>query len=178
MINENARRRAEVTFLLFLPLFILFFWFTLFLTGSGVVSAAEKITIGEVEDVILLPWGLKLPARIDTGASITSLDARDLKVTGNEVQFRLPKKYGDVLLRLPIKEWREIRNADSREKRPVVEMTFCVGPKKVRAEVSLNDRSTVRYPLVLGRNVLRDNFVVDCTHLNCLPPSCPENLPQ
>ena len=136
--------------------------------------AAEKITIGEVEEVILLPWRVKLPARIDTGAATSSLDARDLKVKNNIAEFKLPKKYGGILLRLPVTDWTHVRGADFKERRPVVEITLCMGPKLIHTQVTLNDRSTVRYPLIIGRNVLKDNFVVDCTASNCFPPSCPE----
>jgi len=140
--------------------------------GNG--NAGEKITIGEVEEVILMPWGVRLPARIDTGASTSSIDARELKVKKNMAEFKLPKKYGGLQLCLPVLEWQYIRSADFKERRPVVEITFCMGPKLIRTLVTLNDRSTVRYPLIIGRNVLKDNFVVDCVRSNCLPPSCPE----
>lgn len=141
---------------------------------SGNVNAGERITIGEVEDVILIPWRVKLPARIDTGAATSSLDARELKVKNNIAEFKLPKKYGGLLLRLPVVEWQNIRSADFKERRPVVEITLCMGPKLIRTQVTLNDRSLVRYPLIIGRNILKDNFIVDCMHSNCLPPSCPE----
>jgi hypothetical protein len=144
----------------------------LFVVGKG--NAEEKITVGEVEDVILMPWGVRLPARIDTGAATSSLDARELKIKNNMADFKLPKNYGGVQLHLPVTEWQKIRSADFKEKRPVVEITFCLGPKLIHAQVTLNDRSTVRYPLIIGRNVLKDNFVVDCTHSNCLKPTCPE----
>lgn len=137
-------------------------------------KAGEKITIGEVEDVVLMPWRLKLPARIDTGATKSSLDARELKVKNNMAEFKLPKKYGSLQLRLPVVDWVDVKGADFKEKRPVVEITFCLGPKLIHAQVTLNDRSSVKYPLIIGRNVLKDNFVVDCMHSNCLPPSCPE----
>lgn len=132
------------------------------------------MTVGEVEDVVLMPWGVRLPARIDTGAATSSLDARELTVKNKIAEFKLPKKYGSLQLRLPVREWQKIRSADFEERRPVVEITFCMGPKLIRTHVTLNDRSTVRYPLIIGRNVLKDNFVVDCMHSNCLPPSCPE----
>ena len=141
---------------------------------SGKVNPGERITIGEVEDVILIPWRVKLPARIDTGAATSSIDARELKVKNNIAEFKLPKKYGGLLLRLPVVEWQNIRSADFKERRPVVEITLCMGPKLIRTQVTLNDRSLVRYPLIIGRNILKDNFIVDCMHSNCLPPSCPE----
>jgi hypothetical protein len=150
----------------------------LFLLIPGTVIAKEKITIGLVEDVILLPWGVKLPARIDTGAATSSLDARDLKVQDGMAEFKLPEKYGGLQLRLPIIDWRYVRSAEARERRPVVEMEFCIGPKQLRIKVNLNDRSMVKHPLILGRNALKENFVVDCMKSNCLPPSCLEGPPK
>jgi hypothetical protein len=167
--NQFQKRRVwfPVSLMFLLVLIIL-------LLPSGRGSAGEKITIGEVEDVILMPSGVRLPARIDTGAATSSLDARELTVKNNIAEFRLPKMYGGLQLRLPVIEWQKIRSADFRERRPVVEITFCIGPKLIRAQVTLNDRSTVTYPLIIGRNVLKDKFVVDCMHSNCLPPTCPE----
>jgi len=147
---------------------------TIFLLPFGKASAEDKMVVGEVEEVVLKPWDVRLPARIDTGAATSSLDARGLIVKKNMAEFRLPKKYGSLVLRLPVIGWQTVRSADFKERRPVVEITFCFGPKLIRAQVTLNDRSTVSYPLIIGRNVLRDNFVVDCVNSNCLPPSCSE----
>ena len=154
------------------PMFLLVLFILLLPSENG--NTGEKITIGEVEDVVLMPWGVSLPARIDTGAATSSLDARELKFKNNMAEFKLPKKYGGLHLCLPVKEWQNMRGADFREKRPVVEITFCMGPKLIHTQVTLNDRSTVSYPLIIGRNVLKNNFVVDCMHSNCLPPSCQE----
>ncbi len=147
---------------------------TIFLLPLRTASADDKMVIGEVEEVVLKPWDVRLPARIDTGAATSSLDARGLTVKNNTAEFRLSKKYGSLQLRLPVIGWQKIRGADFRERRPVVEITFCLGPKLIRTQVTLNDRSTVSYPLIIGRNVLKDNFVVDCMNSNCLPPSCSE----
>jgi len=145
---------------------------------AGIVHAQEKITIGEVEDVVLIPWGVKLPARIDTGAATTSLDARELKVRDGVADFKLPKNYGGLRLQLPVVEWQHIRGADFRERRPVVEITLCMGPKQILTRVTLNDRSMTTYPLIIGRNILKENFVVDCVQSRCLPPACPEATPR
>jgi hypothetical protein len=145
-----------------------------FVLSAEEAKAGEKITVGEAEEVILLPWRVRLPARIDTGAATSSLDARELKVKNKIAEFKLPKKYGGMLLHLPVVDWQHVRGADFKEQRPVVEITLCMGPKLIHTQVTLNDRSMVRYPLIIGRNVLKDNFVVDCTASNCFPPSCPE----
>ena len=136
------------------------------------VGAREKITIGSIEDIMLLPWGVKLPARIDTGAAKSSLDARELKVEADMVVFQLPQKYGGLELRLPIIEWRHIRTPAGRERRPVVELEICLGAKRIRTKVNLTDRSMVKYPLILGRSFLREDYVVDVKRQRVAPPNC------
>ena len=138
------------------------------------MGAEEKITIGGVEDVILLPWKLRLPARIDTGAAKSSLDARELKVQGDMVEFKLPQKYGGLQIRLPIIEWRHVRTQEGLERRPVVELDICLGTSRIRTMVNLNDRSMVKYPLILGRNFLKENFVVDVQRRRTTKPICPD----
>jgi hypothetical protein len=175
MIKMESRQKRFRVYPLSLSVGLMFLLvLVILLLPSEKGNAGEKFTIGEVEDVVLMPWGVRLPARIDTGAATSSLDARELKVKNNIVEFKLPKRYGGLQVHLPIRKWQNIRSADFEEKRPVVEITFCMGPKILHIEVNLNNRSTVKYPLILGRNALKDNFVVDCGHFHCLPPSCPE----
>jgi hypothetical protein len=140
----------------------------------GTANAEEKITLGAVEDVILLPWGVRLPARIDTGAAKSSLDARELVIQDGMAEFKLPQEFGGVQLRLPIIEWKHIRSPDGRQQRPVVELELCIGSKRIRSKVNLTDRSMVKYPLILGRNFLRGNFVVDVKRRMTTPPCCPD----
>jgi hypothetical protein len=140
----------------------------------GMVEAEERITVGVVEEVVLLPWGVKLPARIDTGAAQTSLDARDIVIKGDTVDFKLPENYGGLQLSLPIVARKTVRSAEAREQRPVVMMEFCLGSKHIRTRVNLNDRSKVKYPFLIGRNALKKNFIVDCMKEKCAPPICPE----
>ncbi len=134
--------------------------------------AEEKVTIGTVEDVILLPWRVKLPARIDTGAAKSSLDARELSVHEDRVEFKLPQKYGGMRLRLPIIDWRHVRTPEGLERRPIVELEICLGSRRFRTLVNLTDRSMVKYPLILGRNFLKENFIVDVKRRRTAKPNC------
>jgi len=138
------------------------------------IDADEKIIIGGIEEVILFPWRVRLPARIDTGAAKSSLDAQDLKVQDDMVEFKLPKKYGGLHLRLPIIEWRHVRTPEGLEPRPIVELEICLGSRRIRTEVNLADRSMVKYPLILGRNFLKENYIVDVKRRKTAPPNCPE----
>lgn len=147
------------------------------LIGGGAPAAQEKIMVGAVENVLLLPWGLSLPARIDTGAATSSLDARNITVKGKTVEFHLPGAYGGHKARLPIERWSSIKTAALQERRPVVSVEMCIGSRRVRTQVNLNDRSQVTYPLLIGRNTLEQGFIVDPGVSFLAPPSCPEVAP-
>ncbi len=152
--------------------------FFLCLGGAGNVEAQEKQTIGLVEDVVIMPWKIKVPARIDTGAAYSSLDARELKIKDNVAEFKLPKKYGGLKMRLPVAGWQTIRSSEAKERRVVVNIDLCIGKRYLRTMVNLNNRSLVRYPMIIGRNILQENFVVDCMQERCAPPTCPEEPPK
>ena len=147
---------------------------TFSLLFPGTADVEEKVVIGGIEEVVLLPWGVKLPARIDTGAAKTSLDARELTVKDDMVQFKLPQKYGGLQLRLPIIQWRHIRTPEGLDRRPIVELEICLGSRRIRTEVNLTDRSMVKYPLILGRNFLKEDYVVDVKRRRTVQPNCPD----
>lgn len=146
-----------------------------FLPTAETAHTKEKITIGGVEDVVLLPWGVIVKARIDTGATMSSLDVCEITRKGNnEVEFRLSKRIGGLQVCLPVKAWRKVRTPEGRsERRPVIELEICLGPKRLRTEVTLNDRSHMDFPLLIGRKTLEGNFVVDVSRSNTTPPHCP-----
>jgi hypothetical protein len=134
------------------------------------VDAGEKIMVGRAEEVLLLPQGVKLPARIDTGAAICSLDARDLTIKNDTAEFRLPEAFGGQQLRLPVVRYGHVRSTNIREKRPIVELEIRLGPKLLRVEASLTDRSQFkRYPVLIGRNALKQGFLVDVSKWNIAP---------
>ncbi len=132
----------------------------------------KKIMVGEVEDVLLVPWTISLPARIDTGATLSALDARDLTIRNNVADFTLGKKYGEFRLHLPVVEWRQVRTAVGTERRPVVEIGICLGPKLIRTLATLSDRSQMIYPFLVGRNILDGSFTVDTSRSKAVQPAC------
>jgi hypothetical protein len=137
-------------------------------------EAKEKIRLGAVEHVVLLPWGVLMPARIDTGAATSSLDARNLTVKGNTVEFNLPPQYGGRRVSLPVVKWKTVKTAEAQDRRPVVVIELCIGSQRIRTRVNLNDRANVKYPLLIGRNTLTQGFLVECSTSYCTQPSCPE----
>jgi hypothetical protein len=152
----------------------------IFLIGQGATPAEtkEKIRLGAVENVVLLPWGVTMPARIDTGAATSSLDARNIAMKGDAVEFNLSPQYGGRKIRLPLLKVKTVKSAGTQSQRPVVIVELCIGSKRVRTRVNLNDRSNVKYPLIIGRNTLMHDFVVECSTSYCAQPSCPEVAPR
>jgi hypothetical protein len=169
----SAGRQISKTIFLILPFIITLLSFT-----PLHAEDKTKTVIGAVEEVVLFPWGAKLPARIDTGAGMTSLDVRDLTVKKKVAQFRLPEKYGNALISRPVIRYIKVQSADFRGRRPVVEIELCLGQKRMRVQANLTDRSGLDYRLIIGRNVLSEGFIVDCTQEGMWPPKCLEGASE
>jgi hypothetical protein len=138
-------------------------------------GAEADTVIGAVEDIVLMPWNISLPARIDTGAATTSLDARELVVLDNNwVEFLLSEAGGGKKIKLPVKGWKQVKSSGAQQRRPLVELDICIGDKLLHIEANLMDRSRVQYPLLIGRNVLENGYLVDVRKTRVLPPRCRE----
>lgn len=112
--------------------------------------------------------GLPVAARIDTGARTSSVWASDIHAGSNEVTFKLfgpgHDDYTDAAITLPIIDYREVRSSmGAIEKRYVVELEVVILGKTIVSDFTLADRSRQRYPILLGRNTLSGNFLVDCS---------------
>jgi hypothetical protein len=138
-------------------------------------SESAKITLGVVENVLLGPWGISFPARIDTGADLSSLDARDVVVRDNVADFKLGKRWGSRRLQLPVVEWTRVQTAMGIEKRPVVEISICLGAKLFNTLATLKDRSAMAYPFLVGRSALNGVYLVDTSRSHTAQPTCSVN---
>ena len=142
-------------------------------------SGAPLPVIGGVEEAVLLPWGLRVRSRIDTGAAVSSMDARSIRVRtvkGKKVvRFVLAcDRDQQTPLELPLAGYRRVATPDSgSEKRPLVELEVCVAGQRVRAEFTLNDRSHMEYHMLIGRNILAGRFLVDAAAEHTTAPACP-----
>lgn len=126
----------------------------------------SKIIVGAIENVRLVPPNIVLEARIDTGAKTTSIDAQNItpfERDGKEwVRFDLlvgEKKYNierKVTKTILIK-----RHGEDSQRRYVIKMRIVIGDVSQLISVNLNDRESYQYPVLIGRNFLRDYFMVD-----------------
>ena len=102
-----------------------------------------KNTLGLIEKVKVKGRTSKeVQALVDTGAKLTSVDIKLAAETG----------IGPVIRATKIKS----ASKDSGTRRPVLRATIEVGGK-----VNIADRSRMAFPVLIGRNILTGNFLVD-----------------
>ena len=146
---------------------------------TGENSVPEKL--GFVEWVVLEETGLRLKARLDTGAKTSSLHAVNVEPFEKDdeewVSFQLPladhqdqenaggPDLEEVILEfsLPVERTVKIkRKGAPSQRRYVVNMEFCIAGTTHKTEFSLTDRSKFSYPALLGRRFMSDdNILID-----------------
>lgn len=113
------------------------------------VGKDTKIILGMAEFVTLTGKDRQikktLPARIDTGATRSSIDIKLVKEL----------KLGPVVSVL------EVKNANGVSLRPTIEVEFKLKDKNMKAEFTVSDRSHMKYKALIGRNVLKKGFLID-----------------
>ncbi|TDG13413.1 hypothetical protein E2F43_07675 [Seongchinamella unica] len=124
--------------------------------------------IGEVEWVLVEPVGLRLEARIDTGAETTSIHAENIQLLEKEgrryVRFDLEDPESGERLPQELRLRRQVlikQHDDEPERRYVVRMWLTLGEMRHRVDVTLSDRDVFEFPLLVGRNFLLDAAIVD-----------------
>ena len=150
------------------------------LSGSG--DLLNKLVVGTNEPVALIDLGLVLDARIDTGATTSSLDARAIELferDGEEwVRFKVEHPETGELIPLERQRVRGVRivqsSTEEAERRPVVQLQMTLGPHTQLAEFTLTSRRHLESPLLIGRNILRDVMLVDVGQSNITQPQISE----
>ena len=135
--------------------------------APGPSRAADLAVTGWAEVVLILPEGLSLRAKLDTGAEHSSLHLGDHEVHMRDgrpvVQFRVQDRRGGwvTLTRPIVRRTRIRRHFGATQERPLIELEICLGNVRRRVQVNLVDRSGFDYPLLLGRSFLAGHFLVD-----------------
>ncbi len=80
---------------------------------------------------------------------------------GKVVVFRISNEDGEerILEREIIRTVSIKKRGGGVEKRPVIELELCIAGVLVEGEVSLADRTTFNYPLLIGRDMLEDGDI-------------------
>lgn len=138
----------------------------------GTQAWAEQKIIGETAWIRV--GGVSFPylARIDTGARVTSIHATEVNITdgskepekniGREITFTTVNRDGkSQQLTGLIKRISTVRNSQGIEQRYIIELVLSWENINKTVEVNLRDRSRMTYKLLIGRNWLSGDFLVD-----------------
>ena len=143
--------------------------FTVFAEEKNVDQALPdcKILLGEIEKLNLVNFDATLSARIDTGATISSLDAHNIQIyrrnQGRWVQFETKTDNQTITLDARLLKYVGIKQQASTEDqlRPVVLLDIKIGQLVGSYGFSLSNREHLKTKALIGRNVLEHRALVD-----------------
>jgi hypothetical protein len=135
-------------------------------------EAAEKKIVGATEVVTVEETGISFLGRMDTGAATTSIHAVNIEVAGSRpegadctglpVAFTVVNERGESCrMTARVEKTEAIRTSEGKDERLFVYLTVGWQGEEKRVLVNLNDRSAMKYRLLLGRNWLENDFLVD-----------------
>ena len=125
--------------------------------------------LGRYDRVDLPDLGISnIHAKIDTGAYTCSLHCSRSAVIDGKLEFILldeehPEFTG---MKFVFKKFgqREIKNSfGEAELRFVIKTKIKIFKRLINAEFSLSNRGNLRFPVLLGRKILRQRFLIDVT---------------
>ncbi len=147
--------------------------------GASLAEARMLKVIGYLEDAVILPSGLEIKAKMDTGADSTSIHAVDIeryRKDGRDwVSFVVDTGDRRMRFRRAVERVINIRRAGtSLIERPVVRMRLCIAGYEKLAEVNLADRSEMSAELLVGRRYMETGgLVIDSGQTYVGRPVCP-----
>ncbi len=131
------------------------------------------VLIGWKEYVALPELGVpSCKAKVDTGARTSSLHVASLRTVAElaggqadlEIVLAPDRRRPERRITARVRQLARIGVTDSgghREIRPVIETLVVLGPVEKRIRITLTDRSTMLFRMILGRKALEGDFVVD-----------------
>ncbi|AOU98391.1 ribosomal protein S6 modification protein [Acidihalobacter yilgarnensis] len=146
--------------------------------------------LGWREWVALPDLGIEsLKCKVDTGARTSALHAFHSEVYNGadgrrRVRFRLHPDQEDtgrvIECDAPVVDERQVTDSGGhREQRLVIRTPIIIGAWVMPIELTLTNRDTMRFRMLLGRTAMHRRFLVDPTRsfLAATPSTTPESLP-
>lgn len=131
----------------------------------------KKEIIGWTVPVDIPKLGLKgIIAKIDTGANYCTLHCHLINIMEKDGRkilcFNLldpsHPEYKDKTRRFVEYTEKSIKNSfGDTEKRYLIRTGIRIHGRRIRTLISLTDRGSMKYPMLLGRKLLRNKFIVD-----------------
>ncbi len=140
-------------------------------------SLDQKKIIGWREWVGLPDLGIdKIKAKIDTGARTSTMDAEDYELIEEDgiilarfrVTFGNRKKLKEKVCTARAVENRKVTNSGGHvEERIVIVSNIKIGQVIKEIEITLTQRTNMKFRMLLGRTAISEDFVVDvaCSYL-------------
>ena len=150
-------------------------------------SDKDKFTLGWLEHVRIVGLDIELDAKLDTGATTSSIhaviidqpdrdDFKDEDVS-RDIIFKVINEDGDErTIDTEIVRWASIKTKKGGVvHRPVVELELCLGGRVIKDEVTLADRAHFNYETLIGRNMLKSaGIIVDSSDIYTKKARCSE----
>jgi hypothetical protein len=140
------------------------------------VTKQFKQIIGRRDKVDFPLLGVyNVDAKIDTGAYSSSIHCQNIEPFDNEgtlfVRFNLfdPSypEYKEKIFELPVHELKRVRNPGGYSKeRYFIKTSIALFNKTYKTIFSLVGRGDMKFPVLLGRRLLFNNFLVDVSQTN------------
>lgn len=131
----------------------------------------EKVRIGWKEWCALPKLNIKeIKAKIDTGATTSALHAIILSISEYQgerfIRFKVFPHQGDhyapKVCKAKLVAYRYVMSSNGqREKRYVIRTPITVGKLTFTTDITLTDRSPLRFRMLLGRMALRKYFLIE-----------------
>lgn len=136
--------------------------------ASNAVADAHKQIVGATEVIRIEEADFDIKARVDTGARTSSIHAENIRVEGSgnpegkAISFYLVNRNGQSRkIETRVSSVVTVRTSEGSERRYKVPLTLEWKNTKKTILLTLNDRSEMEYRLLLGRNWLQQDFLVD-----------------
>ncbi|MEQ8626218.1 RimK/LysX family protein [Ekhidna sp.] len=132
------------------------------------MAKREKLVIGRLDVIDLPDLGVvDIHAKIDTGAYRSSLHCKKVHEEAGVLFFTLHTDIG--YKEYATKDWTQkiVRSSNGKaQKRYVIKTRMRLFGRNYMASISLTDRSEMKNPLLIGRKVLTNKFIVDVSQKN------------
>ena len=128
--------------------------------------------LGRYDRVDLPELGLySIHAKVDTGAYTSSLHCHRATVTDGVLEFILLDEEHPEFTGLKFSfrdfEERDIKNSFGEvERRFVIITTLKIFNEDIATEFSLSNRGSLKFPILIGRKIVRNRFLIDVTKKN------------
>lgn len=116
-----------------------------------------------------------IEAKIDTGAYTSAIHCKDIEVKKNNHDFLLCFKlldtshpeYSEQTHQFADFDKKKIKNSfGEMEERYIIKTRIKIGKKNILTTLSLSDRENMRYPVLIGRRLLKGKFMVDVNRIH------------